>query len=358
MIAPATWSDLATRHPAALVRELRSLAERGGPFRVTPAELAAPTSETESNAFSLLREPALAGWVREVTEYRCPEGGEELTEREAAGAVCPTHTEIDFSDHPVEKTTFFVHDAPPTRDVRWVLALHGMNTRGAWQEEFNWRVSMSYGRMVPVAIYKYGIVRPGAVLRFRQLRIMQELIGRIRRLAGETGASGFGDCPDVIAHSFGSWLLGHALVADPELRVGRVILLGSILRPDFDWSRLIRRGQVQAVLNHHGTKDRPVRIAQRFIPCSGPSGRRGFDDTAVLNRPAEGFGHSQFFEEDILPELFDKVWGPFLTAASDSLSELPDLARPPSDWRPGRWRLTTLSSQCTLAPEVSCRTNS
>lgn len=356
MIAPATWSDLATRHPASLVRELRGLAERGGPFRVTAAQLAAPTSETENDARSLLRDPALADWLREEIEYRCPEGGEELTEEEAAGGVCPTHPEIDFSEHPVETTTSFVHDAPPTRDVRWVLALHGMNTRGAWQEDLNWRVSMAYGRMVPVAIYKYGVVRPGAVLRFRQRRIMQELIERIRRLAGETSTSGFGDRPDVIAHSFGTWLLGHALVADPKLRVGRVILLGSILRPDFGWNRLIRRGQVKAVLNYHGTRDGWVRVAQRFIPCSGPSGRRGFDDPAVLNHPAEGFGHSQFFEEDVLPGLFEKVWGPFLTAAHESLPDFPGLARPPSRWRPGRWRLTAISPRCTLAGGRSCRT--
>ncbi len=358
MIAPAVWRELRARHPKALVRQLRSFADRGGPFRLTDAELAAPTSEEAKAARALLRDPLLTVWLREETELTCPEGGEELTEEEAAGPVCPNHPEIAFSQTPVERTTFFVHDAPPTRDVPWVLALHGMNTRGAWQEELNWRVSMTYGRMVPVAIYKYGKILPGAVLRFRQRRIMAGLIERIRRLAGETSTSGFGDRPDVLAHSFGTWLLGHALTAYPKLRVGRVILLGSILRPDFDWSSLIKRGQVQAVLNHHGTADGWVRIAQRFIPCSGPSGRRGFDDPAVLNRPAKDFGHSQFFEDHVLPGLFKTVWGPFLTAAPETLRDLPGLTRPSATWRPGHWRLTTLSDRCTLAPEKSCHPRS
>jgi hypothetical protein len=134
-----------------------------------------------------------------------------------------------------------------------------------------------------------------------------------------------------------------------------VILLGSILRPDFDWGRLIRRKQVEAVLNHHGTKDFPVRITQRFIPCSGPSGRRGFDDPAVLNHPAEGFGHSQFFRRDTLPRMFTDVWAPFLTAPTGTLSELPGLSAPRATWRPGRWRLPPRSSRCTLEPEASCR---
>ena len=355
MIEPGTWGELAASHPPPLVAELRRLAEQGGPFRVTPTELAAPTSATSKQALALLRAPALARWLHEETQFRCPHGGEELSREEAGESVCPYHPEIDFAEHPILEATFFVHDAPPTRDVRWLLALHGMNTRGWWQEDLNWLVSLSYGRMVPVAIYKYGLVRPGAVIRLRQRRIMRKLILRIERLAGETESSGFGSRPDVIAHSFGTWLLGHGLVSDPGLRVGRVILLGSILRPDHDWSRLIQRGQVEAVLNHHGTEDGWVRIAQRFIPCSGPSGRRGFDDPAALNRPAPGFGHSQFFEEDVLPTLFREVWGPFLTAPSQSLSHLPELSRTTARWRPGRMRGTAISARCTLEPGESCR---
>ena len=38
-----------------------------------------------------------------------------------------------------------------------------MNTLGDWQEKLTWLVGRMYGRMVPVAIYKYGVIRPGVM---------------------------------------------------------------------------------------------------------------------------------------------------------------------------------------------------
>jgi serine/threonine-protein kinase len=58
--------------------------------------------------------------------------------------------------------------------------------------------------------------------------------------------------PDIIAHSFGTWLVGHALESNPDIQVGRVVLTGSILRPDFNWKEHMPSGQVEAVLNHYG----------------------------------------------------------------------------------------------------------
>jgi len=232
--------------------------------------------------------------------------------------------------------TYFVREEPRTRDIIWVLTLHGMNTQGAWQEDLNWLVSKSYGRMVPVAIYKYGIVRPGAVLKFRQRALTRGLINRIRRLSGETNAAGFGGVPDVIAHSFGTWLLGHALDADRTLRVGRVILTGCILRPDFDWNELITRGQVQAVLCHVATKDLWARIAHYFIPDSGPSGRRGFNDRRYICHAVLSGGHSDFFNEKLMPGLFERIWQPFLIGTDGPPGDLEGKLSQP-DWRQVWW---------------------
>ena len=83
------------------------------------------------------------------------------------------------------------------------------------------------------------------MLKFRQRALTPGLIARIRRLSSETMNAGFGGMSDVIAHSFGTWLLGHALRNDPTLKVGRIIPTGCILRPDFDWNELITRGQAR-----------------------------------------------------------------------------------------------------------------
>lgn len=348
---------LRQRHSADLVALLETIAGNGGPFQITPRQLAATSTEPEAAALRLLRDPALEDWLREEERFTCPAGGEELSAEEAAEEVCPYHPDVAFADHGgVGYQRVFIHEAPRTRDVPWALALHGMNTRGPWQENFNWLFSRSYGggQMVPVAIYKYGVIRPGVLARWRQRQLVRDLVARIRRLSGEAAGSGFGGRPDVIAHSFGTWLLGHALTSQANLRVGRVILLGSILRPDFDWRRLVDRGQVEAVLNHHGTADRWVRIAQRFIPCSGPSGRRGFNQPIVHNVPAADFAHSQFFRADVMPFLFASLWQQFLTWPSERLDRLPGRTSPSEFWRSSPWRWIPRRERCSFSPPAAC----
>jgi hypothetical protein len=210
-----------------------------------------------------------------------------------------------------------------------------MNTRGAWQEDFNWLLSRIYRHSVPVAIYKYGMIRPGAVLKFRQRALTRKLNERIRRLSRETTDSGFGGVPDVIAHSFGTWLLGHALMEDETLRVGRIILTGCILRPDFDWELLLSRKQVEAVLCHFATKDIWARVAHYIIPDSGPSGRRGFNDHSSVSHAVLSNGrHSDFFKNDLMPRLFENEWQPFLTG-SKTQPDASDLPR--QSWRQTWW---------------------
>jgi hypothetical protein len=215
-----------------------------------------------------------------------------------------------------------------------------MNTEGAWQEEFNWLVSTSYAHAVPVAIYKYGIVRPGAFFRFRHLSLARELASKIKRLVGVAGGMGFGKRPDVIAHSLGTLLLNIALRIDKNIEVGRVILLGSIIRPDSNWQDLIDSGQVKAVLNHYGTKDFWASVAHYFIPDSGPSGRVGFNSAdAVINVAAQGFGHSDFFRPRHLNDRFATLWRPFLTSPEEDLSTLNESPKNRQDWLEAQWPL-------------------
>jgi len=167
---------------------------------------------------------------------------------------------------------------------------------------------------------------------------MQGLAAKVRRLIGETRKTGFGGRPDIIAHSLGTWLLGHALEQNPQLNVGRIILLGCILRPDFDWKTLIARGQVEAVLNHYGTKDFWARIAHYFIPDSGPSGRRGFDDDeTVINVAAEGVGHSDFFQVDTMRVQFKTVWRLFLTSPNSDLHAIAARSKQTRVWKQASW---------------------
>lgn len=337
------WTRLQAEYGRKLANALESRIGRGENFEITAEQLRDESGAALKDAEGLLDAVERAGAIHKDLRFFCG-CAHRLSPDEVNSGVCPYCNKAfaDFGpDVPVGKTVF-VHEGIATRDTRWVLALHGMNTQGAWQEEFAWLVSRTYGYSVPVAIYKYGVVRPGAFLRFRQRALTRQLIGRIKRLSKETDQYGFGGRPDVIAHSFGTWLLGHALQHDRSLKVGRVILTGCILRPDFDWKQLMEeRGddgkQVEAVLCHYGTKDFWAAIAHYLIPDSGPSGRRGFNDRISLVHVESPFRHSDFFNESRMQTQFKEVWQPFLTSPSQNLMSLVQGEKKPNQWSEAWW---------------------
>jgi hypothetical protein len=309
---------------------------------------------SDSSDVALLERLVADGWLRHEQRFRCPnpDCDRVLTAEEAADAVCPNCNEPYERRGGVIEETIFVRDLVPTRVVDWVIAIHGMNSPGAWQEAFSWLLGTTWGRSVPVAVYKYGIVIPGVIMPWRRVTLRNELREKLARLRNEARGQGFSGNPDVVAHSFGTWLFGHILEEElkraPETRLtfGRIILAGCVLRPDFDWKRFKDEGLVEDVLNHYGTKDVVVPLAHAAIYDSGPSGRRGFDGNEVLNIRAEGSGHSDLFVIDKfvdgdthLEHSYKNYWRPFLTLPRNELNQLPDRVDPKEPWRPLPWPL-------------------
>lgn len=239
--------------------------------------------------------------------------------------------------------TIYVRDLAPTRVVDWVIAIHGMNTTGAWQETFTWNFSTTWGRSVPVMIYKYGYIVAGVIMAWRRGKLRENFREKLAVLRDEAQKRGFHGKPDLLAHSFGTWLFGHLLerelTRENPLAFGRVILTGCVLRPDFDWQKFIDAGLVDDVLNHYGTADSVVPFAQTFIHDSGPSGRRGFDGNVAINVRAEGFGHSDLFSMENIERSYANYWRPFLTLPREELHTLPDIEDPATPWREKPWPL-------------------
>lgn len=300
-----------------------------GPKTYTAEFLATEAHTSREVAEQALEALADSGQLLRGEQLRCP-CGDVL--RAGEPGPCPNCGDADAE--PVRERTYR-NGKPRTDDVRWVLLLHGMNTTGAWQEELNWRLGRLYGYSVPVAIYKYGVVRPGAVLRFRQKALARELARKIEVLTGEAEGSGFGGKPDVIAHSLGTWLFAEALLSNPSLQVRRVVLLGCIVRPDFDWESLRKSHRVKEVLCHYSRKDFWARIAHYIIPGSGPAGVRGFNDRAnIAHKMETTLGHSDYFVPEHLGRNIDEVWKPFLAgrnAPRDEADAIP--------WKQSWWLL-------------------
>lgn len=354
------WARLDSEFSADQIERLRHLSDqRLNEF--TPSALPSPTR----TAIELLDRVVDDGWLEREQRQTCPNCEFEISGDQAAQIACPECNEAYSQHGDVVTEIVYVRNLAPSRVVDWMVAIHGMNTTGSWQEAFSWHLGTTWGRSVPVAVYKYGIVTAGGIMRWRRRMLLKELRDNLVALRGQALAHGFSGKPDFIAHSFGTWLLGHLLLneleREPEerLKFGRIILTGCVLRPDFDWKRIKEAELVEDVLNHYGSKDWVVLLAHAAMWDSGPSGRRGFDGYQVINILAEGYGHSDLLstkkyvvngkhfqksngstdEKHHLEHTYKRTWRPFLTLPRHELSRIPDHSDPTTRWRQLPWAL-------------------
>jgi hypothetical protein len=218
-----------------------------------------------------------------------------------------------------------------------MIVIHGMNSRAIWQEEFSWQIANRLGYSAPVLIYKYGWATIDVLTRWCHQRQAKRLGERIKIAISQATESKRPQRPDIIAHSFGTHLLSLILEAPEfeDLKFGRIITAGSIVRPNFDWGKQIASGRVEAVLNHVAANDKEVPKAQYAIPDTGPGGMVGYVEKATLNVRNTKFGHSDFFEPDNLRVLIaDKgLWHSFLTHPLAHFRPN-GLFIPDSEWKP------------------------
>jgi hypothetical protein len=332
------WGGLYAKHPGPLVDELKKAFERGS-IAFTAAELAGAASTA---AHKLTAQQAQT--LLEST-------GDWLAEEPVPGEVDP-----DFPDEtPPPQGVRYIWRGEPRRTTEWLLLVHGMNTQGLWQQYLSFDLGLWQGLGIPTFVYKYGVIRLGVVLPWRRRKFKRDLVMEILQLSDQAPDFRVGRAPDVVAHSFGTWLVGHILLDELKetrqqeagkrgnplgLKLGRVILTGSILRPDFDWPALQAAGMVEDVLNIYGTKDVIVPLAHWTIFDSGPSGWRGFDTPSnravtqeVVNVKAE-FTHSQALSDEERYKGHKKTWKPFLTNPVGRASRGLTTTDPQRGWRP------------------------
>lgn len=326
---------------AAWAAEIEARRLTGNGLEFEPGAIAVATG-------SAWPDPALQGFLSElVSSHRmqridarlCPNASCRLPldSGMVANGECP-NCHLAFGEAGEEPTlsTRYRIIGEAGRDIRWVIVIHGMNTRGAWQEDLSWLIANKLKYAAPVLIHKYGWATIDVLLAPLHRKLAKALGGKIRRAADYARTRGLTAAPDILVHSFGSRLFSLVL-QDKEfadLCFGRVITVGSIIRPDFAWSPLIDAGRVEAVLNHMGGKDVPVLVAQFLIPGTGPSGRVGFIDPAVLNQRTAVFGHSDCLGEQHLRKALAKggLWDRFLTQPQGLFA--PDDPFAKVTWRP------------------------
>ncbi len=193
---------------------------------------------------------------------------------------------------------------------RMVVTLHGIRTHAKWQRAFV-EVAQEAGLFCHLDRWNFGYFSVLQLLspwsrdaRVEWLRtVYQEEFPDVAYNASES------ELPSIVAHSFGTYLLGNALLRYPYLRFNKVIVCGSILPPEFPWSKLIARGQIQAVRNEFGAKDVWTRMVQFAVPDAGPSGIDGFHESGLrIEQEKFHFKHSEYFDRAHMKSR----WLPFL----------------------------------------------
>ncbi len=191
-----------------------------------------------------------------------------------------------------------------------VVTVHGIRTHARWQRAFSETASRN-GLHCRLDRWNFGNF---SLLQFLTPWSRQAKVGWFREVYHDefhdlASAPLSSERPSVVAHSFGTYILGNALLRYPYLRFNKVLLCGSILPDNFPWDVLIDRGQVQAVRNEFGARDGWTRAAQWFVPGTGPSGQSGFRlQHERLEQERFDYSHSEYFEKGHMSD----NWMPFL----------------------------------------------
>ena len=189
-----------------------------------------------------------------------------------------------------------------------VVLLHGMYTPAHWHGEVTPVLNLAGFTVVPVyfGFLTWEVFHLWTESTLERI-VTVDLDRKLHAFRREIAAYGFA----LVGHSFGTLVIRWALESSAEIRPKAVILVGSIIRRDFDWARICARNGILGIRHERSQRDRWVWIAPCFIRNAGRSGVRGFlrpcSQLTEVNRDVNTHG--------ILTAGFcDREWVPYLSS--------------------------------------------
>lgn len=255
-----------------------------------------------------------AGLLQSSQMIRCPNCSTLMKDEESRltnngrNHVTCTSCEMTFEAGDQEFVSVYVMLKPSrsnplgyVKQPKVVFALHGINTYAEWHRMFS-EVVGTDGWKCRTNRWYFGKF---SVLRFLIPRQRSAKVSWFRKEYDEecndleTGVDRKNNqFPSIVAHSFGTYILGNALLKYDYIRFNKVILCGSILPIDFPWEKILERGQVQHVRNDYGSGDVWSKRVRFAVRGSGPSGLIGFSATHErLSQFEYSYEHSEYFDK-------------------------------------------------------------
>lgn len=189
---------------------------------------------------------------------------------------------------------------PQSTATDLIILIHGIRTRARWQNEIRAELERA-GFVVELTNYgRFDLIKfllPIWAFRLTVIDSVREQISvAIRRHPGLRVS--------FIAHSFGTFVLGHILRASMGLKIERIVLCGSVLPYDFPFGEVVDGA---TIVNDVGGRDFLPALAERVTWGYGSSGTYGFHVPGVRDRHHNELPHSGFLASDFCKE----YWVPF-----------------------------------------------
>lgn len=186
-----------------------------------------------------------------------------------------------------------------------VFLLHGKGTFGSWVQKFKTKLE-ALGFCVESASFDFvhqgNFFTPGQLyLSDKVDQVSDEFSAFCTRVGGRKKF--------VIAHSFGSFLMGQALKHKPSCLEGGLIFCGSIATREMEPVLSSATGDSRRILNDVGVLDRWPAVATGWFVPYGQVGYEGFKRAGIHDRFHKDVDHKGFFTEDFVEE----YWVPFLS---------------------------------------------
>jgi TIR domain len=229
----------------------------------------------------------------------------------------------------------FCDEKTTPEQAKVIFPLHGIRTRGEWvttasdtlsestAENIGWKCRLdgwNYGRF---NLFQF-LTPWSRSAKVEWFRAQYESEMADRELPVDEKANLY---PSVVAHSFGTYILGNALLKYKDIKFNKIILVGSILPRDFPWEALTKRGQVRAVRNEYGVDDIWTVFSSWIVRGTGASGTKGFtplcfpDSDPRFEQEEYLYKHSDYF----VKRHIRTSWRPFLENRTPSQLLAPEL---------------------------------
>jgi hypothetical protein len=185
-----------------------------------------------------------------------------------------------------------------------VVLIHGIRDHALWQKEIRDTLESEGFKVVSTNYGRFDLLRFLLPFGFFRRKAASEVLNQLNMVFYYNP----GSTVSIIAHSFGTYIIGNIMRESFSLKFDKIILCGSILKYNFPFEQIQDRFSPD-IVNEVGTRDVWPAVAESITVGYGSAGTFGFHRPLVYDRWHNGAGHGYFLSKSFCT----KYWLPLLT---------------------------------------------